>query len=306
MNKFSIYSFYRFVNVENKINIKKVFDLYFKNKLVRGTILLADEGINGSIASDKKSLDETVIFIKKQLKIRKINIKKNHVDFLPFNKLKVRLKKEIVTLGINKLKNFDGNYLPPSEWNSFMLNKKTKIIDVRNNYEIEIGTFKNAINPKTKNFRDFPSQFSKLKINKTDTIGIYCTGGIRCEKAANYLSLIGYRNVYQLEGGIINYLNHKKKSNLKSNWIGECFVFDDRVSINKNLDKGKYYQCYGCRSAITHEEMQSRNYKKGIYCPKCYNLRSEKQIKSSEARQKQIELNRKRKVKDKFQKIYSL
>tara|TARA_Y100000768_G_C23890077_1_gene639665 strand:+ start:78 stop:995 length:918 start_codon:yes stop_codon:yes gene_type:complete len=305
MSKFSIYNFYRFVNIENKIEVKKTLDSFFEKKLVRGTILLADEGINASIAGEKVELDNAIKLIKKIIKFKKMNFKANSVNYLPFNKLKIRLKNEIVTIGVKGLSKFNGNYVSPAEWDKLIADKKTKIVDVRNKYEIDIGTFKNAIDPQTNNFRNFPKQFSRLKLHKEDVIGIFCTGGIRCEKAAGYLLTKGFKKVYQLQGGIINYLDYKKISNTKTKWTGECFVFDNRVSINANLEKGSYHQCYGCRSPITNRDIQSKNYKKGVYCPNCYKSRSKKQIKSSQTRQNQIELNKYKNIKDKFQKIYS-
>ena len=283
--------------------MKKVFDLYFKEKLIRGTILLANEGINGSIASDTESLEGIIKFIKRQLKIRKINLKKNHVDFLPFNKLKVRLKKEIVSLGISGLAegisglaDSEGNYLHPSEWNNLMLNKETKIIDVRNNYEIEICAFKNAINPKTKNFREFPKKFENIGINKEDKIAMYCTGGIRCEKASAFLKKKGFKNVMQLKGGILNYFDYTKKNKKKNIWKGECFVFDKRVAVDKNLNYGNYIQCYGCRMPLLKSEMKSPLYLKGVHCKYCVNIRTKEQKNRSKIRQDQIEKKNRNKI----------
>ena len=146
--------------------------------------------------------------------------------------------------------------MSPSEWHKMLKTNKLKIVDVRNNYEISIGKFRNAINPYTSSFREFPDTIDNMEISKDENIGIYCTGGIRCEKASKQLTLLGYKNVYQLEGGIINYLKYAKRTKVKTMWTGECFVFDDRVTINSNLDKGKFFQCYGCRRPIQKKDFK--------------------------------------------------
>ena len=302
---FYIYSFYRFFNNKNKEILKKKLDLHLSNKLVRGTILLADEGINATISGSKNDLDNIISFIRKLLKIRKLNIKINQSSFLPFNRIKVRLKREIVSLGrgsINVSK-YGADQINPSDWNSIIIDKDTTVIDVRNKFEIGIGNFKNSHNPQTSSFREFPSKLEKMKLNKNKRIAIYCTGGIRCEKASAYMKMNGYKEIVQLEGGIINYLNYQNKKNFKSFWNGECFVFDDRVTVDKNLIKGKYLQCYGCRRPITEKDTLSIKYKKGVYCPFCFNERSETQKKRSLSRQQQIKYLEKNGLNNQFKKI---
>jgi UPF0176 protein len=289
--KFEIRSFYRFIKVKNKEKIKRELDEFFKNKIVKGTILLSNEGINGSLSGTEADLNKCIRFIKFKIGIKKINSKTNKVEYLPFNRLKIRLKKEIVSLGkgemdINKLR---GKLVSPEKWNEIITKKNIKIIDVRNIYEISIGKFKGAFDPKTNNFREFPESFKKLNLDKKDEIGMYCTGGIRCEKASSLLRKLGYKNVYQLEGGIINYLNYIRSNKKRSLWYGECFVFDERVTINKNLEKGKYLQCYGCRRPIQKKDTKSFHYKKGVHCPYCYKSRTKKQKERSATRQGQIE-----------------
>tara|TARA_Y100000768_G_scaffold333690_1_gene273869 strand:+ start:3722 stop:4654 length:933 start_codon:yes stop_codon:yes gene_type:complete len=290
-NKFSVYSFYRFTKITDKKLIKNSLDKQLSLYHVRGTILLADEGINGTLSAKKKDLDKILKFIRNTLKIRKLNLKVNKSSFLPFNRMKVRLKKEIVSLGkgVVDISSSNKNHIDPSEWNKFLKNKDIKVIDVRNNFEIDIGKFRNAINPKTKSFREFPKSLKKMKIDKNDTIAMYCTGGIRCEKVSAFLKINGYKNIYQLKGGIINYLDYVKNNNHNTLWKGECFVFDNRVTINKELNKGKYIQCFGCRRPITKKDTLSANYIKGVSCPYCYNERSEEQKKKSRVRQNQIE-----------------
>ncbi len=286
-----VYSFYRFIDLKNIKLIKSKLDKFFFKKKLKGTILLSLEGINASIAGSVYDLEESIKFLKKILKIKKLEIKKNTTKFIPFNKMKVRLKKEIVSLGQGyfNIHNKTGNFISPSEWDKLIKKKNIKLIDIRNNYEIQIGRFKSSLNPMTRNFREFPKEFEKLKIDKKEDIAMYCTGGIRCEKASAYLKKEGYKNIFQLKGGIINYLTYHKENKTDSLWDGECFVFDNRVTINKELTQGKYVQCFGCRRPLTKEDIKSKYYKKGVTCGYCYFERTEKQKKSSMSRQLQID-----------------
>ena len=306
-SKFFVYSFYRFKKIHQKKYVKQLLDKYLSNKLIRGTILLADEGINGSISASEIDLVAIIKFIKSTIGIRKLEVKINTTDFLPFNRIKVRLKKEIVSLGKGEIdvSNQTGKFIPPSEWDKIIKDKFTKTIDVRNNFEIEIGTFKKSINPKTQSFRDFPKNLKKLNLDKNAKIAMFCTGGIRCEKASAFLKKSGYRNVVQLDGGIINYLNYKKKYKKQSMWSGECFVFDNRVTINKDLLKGNYLQCHGCRRPITNKDTNSKYYKKGVSCPYCFNERTSIQKKKSQTRHEQIERANIKNLSHSYKKIYS-
>lgn len=296
IEKYSIYSFYRFVELYNINSIKKELEIYFSNKKIRGTILISGEGINGSLSGISNELEGAIKKIKIILNIRLLELKINENTFIPFKRLKIRIKKEIVTLGQGNLEIKKNRGIPvkPSQWDKIVNSNKFKIVDTRNKFEIDIGSFKNSINPNTDSFREFPEKFKKLKIDKDTKLAMFCTGGIRCEKASSFLKKQGYKNVYQLDGGILSYLNYKNKSKVTvSTWKGDCFVFDDRVTINPKLKKGKYFQCFGCRSAITNEDIASKYYKKGVYCPKCYSIRTDKQKQRSEMRQKQLELNKK-------------
>ena len=279
--KIHVYTFYRFIHLRRIKYLKIKLDKYLINKAIYGTLLIASEGINGTISGNKSDLNEFISFIKKLLKIKKLLIKSSENQFIPFYRLKIRLKKEIVTIGDRSIKpeKLSGKNILPKDWDKIINNKKYMIIDTRNEYEINIGTFKNALNPNTKSFRDFPKYINRQKIEKDQPIAMYCTGGIRCEKASSYLLKNGYKNVYQLDGGILNYLKYNKNKKYSS-WNGECFVFDNRVSINKNLKKGTYDQCFGCRHPITQDDKKLESYKKGVTCKYCVNNRTKKQTES--------------------------
>ena len=302
-----IYTFYRFKKFTNTKSVKKKLESFSKNKMILGTILLANEGVNGTISGTKKDLNEIILLIKKILKIRKLSIKISYNKFIPFYRLKIRLKKEIVTIGDKTImpeKN-TGKHISPVKWDKVINNKKYLIIDTRNNYEVSIGSFKNSFNPNTKSFREFPKFIKRLNIKKEQPIAMFCTGGIRCEKASSYLLKNGYKNVSQLDGGILNYLEVKKNDDNNS-WKGECFVFDNRVAVNKNLEKGSYEQCYGCRHPITKQDMRLKSYKKGATCKYCIGLKSRIKIQSSATRQYQIDIAEKNNTKHSFKKIYTI
>ena len=301
-----IYTFYRFKDLVKIKLLKMRLEKVLRNKVVLGTVLLANEGINGTVSGTKKDLDEFIFQIKDCLKIRKLSVKISHNKFIPFYRLKIRLKKEIVTIGDSSIKpdKLTGKHIHPNKWDKIINNKKYLIIDTRNNYEVSIGSFKNAISPKTKSFKEFPESIEKLNIQKNQPIAMFCTGGIRCEKASSFLLKNGYKNVSQLDGGILNYLEVKKNDRIKS-WKGECFVFDNRVAVNNKLGKGTYEQCYGCRQPITKRDMKLKSYKKGATCKYCINLKTKTKIQSSSTRQSQIDIAEKNNTKHSFRKIYT-
>ena len=305
-DKIYIYTFYRFKEFTGTKALKIKLVKASKNKLIFGTILLANEGINGTISGTEKNLERFISLIKQYLRIRKLSIKISENKFIPFYRLKIRLKKEIVTIGDKTIKpeNITGKHINPKNWDKIINNKKYLIIDTRNNYEIGIGTFKNSINPKTNSFREFPKFIEKLDIEKNQPIAMFCTGGIRCEKASSYLLKNGFNNISQLDGGILNYLE-VKKSDKNSSWNGECFVFDNRVAVNKKLEKRTYEQCYGCRHPITKQDMNLNSYKKGATCKYCINLKSKAKIQSSSTRQTQIDAAERNNKKHSFRKIYT-
>ncbi|MFL2885855.1 MAG: rhodanese-related sulfurtransferase [Candidatus Pelagibacterales bacterium] len=305
--KIYIYSFYRFKDLKNIKYIKNQLDKFTKDKLVLGTILIAKEGINGTVSGTKKNLDLIIKELKKILKIKKLSLKLSSNQFIPFYRLKIRLKKEIVTIGDKSIKpdKISGKHISPKNWDKIIFNKDYLIIDTRNEYEIKIGTFKNAYNPKTKSFRDFPAYVKNSGIDKNQAIAMFCTGGIRCEKASSYLIKNGFKNVSQLDGGILNYLEYKKNKKLNT-FDGECFVFDNRISVDKYLNKGSYDQCYGCRHPITEVDKKLKSYIKGASCKYCVKSKNNEKIISSLVRQSQIDTAEREEKKHTFKKIYSV
>ena len=282
-----ILSFYKLKKL-NKIKSlrKKIFDKIFENN-IKGLVIISPEGINGTIAGKKKNIMILSKYIKRIILIRSFDVQNRlNSNFVPFLKLKVKLKNEVVP--INETYKFNQknkkNYLSPRKWDQFLKVKGAKIIDARKPFEYEIGTFKGSINPNTKNFRDFKNYLMGLK--KNEPIGMFCTGGIRCEKASNYLDNKGFKNVYMLKGGIINYFN--KTNPVRSNWLGECFVFDNRVTIKKNTKLGNYTICNGCRMPLHNKEKKSPKFKIGLSCPKCYDNLTKDQFKRFTMRHQQI------------------
>jgi UPF0176 protein len=258
---------------------------------IRGSLLLAKEGINGTVAGSRDAIDALRAFLFADNRFNGIEYKESFAEKNPFPRMKVKLKKEIVTLGRPEANPNEivGTYVNPHEWNQLLNDPKVVVIDVRNDYEVDLGTFTNAINPKTESFREFPDFVSKnLDPEKHQKIAMMCTGGIRCEKASSYMKKQGFNEVYHLKGGILKYLEETPKS--ESKWQGECFVFDNRVTVNHDMKPGVYSLCHGCRNPLSPDDMASELYVKGISCPRCNGKRSEKQVASAASRQKQIEL----------------
>ena len=282
-----ILSFYKLKKLSKIKSLrKKIFDKIFENN-VKGLVIISPEGINGTIAGKKKNIIILSKYIKRIILIRSFDVQNRlNSNFVPFLKLKVKLKNEVVP--INETYKFNQknkkNYLSPRKWDQFLKVKGAKIIDARKPFEYKIGTFKGSINPNTKNFRDFKNYLMGLK--KNEPIGMFCTGGIRCEKASNYLDNKGFKNVYMLKGGIINYFN--KTNPVRSNWLGECFVFDNRVTIKKNTKLGNYTICNGCRMPLHNKEKKSPKFKIGLSCPKCYDNLTKDQFKRFTMRHQQI------------------
>jgi UPF0176 protein len=269
------------------------------SRKIKGTLLLAHEGINGTVAGSEKSILELLNYLKTdQLfdgHFKNLGHKESWSDKHPFYRMKVKLKKEIVTLGVPGVSptKMVGKYVKPQDWNAIITDPEVVLIDTRNDYEYAIGTFKNAVNPKTNTFREFP-EYVKTNFDpkKHKKVAIFCTGGIRCEKASSYMMSEGFDEVYHLEGGILKYLEEVKPE--ESLWQGECFVFDQRVAIKHGLEVGNYDQCYACRYPLSQYDMKSEMYIPGISCPHCFNKHSTEKIKSLTERQKQIIISKKK------------
>jgi len=286
---------YKFVRLHGFEQLQQpLLDLMHDND-VRGTLLLADEGINGTISGPRAGVDTVLGWLKQDERLATLEHKESFHDEHPFLRTKVKLKKEIVTMGVEGIDptRTVGTYLSPEEWNTVISDPDTVLIDTRNDYEVEVGTFKGAINPETRTFREFPDYVKEtLDPAKHKKVAMFCTGGIRCEKSTAYLKEQGFEEVYHLKGGILKYLEEMPKED--SLWEGECFVFDERVTVDHDLNPGEFDQCHACRRPISDEDKRSEQFQLGVSCPKCYDESSPEQKQRFAERQKQIELARAR------------
>ncbi len=288
---FTVCALYQFVRLDDFEEFRTPLRELMVKLEVKGTILLALEGLNGTISGSKASIDGIIQFLKDDGRFDNLEIKFSHSETAPFKRLKVKLKKEIVTLGVEHVDPLSsvGTYVSPQDWNDLISDPDVVLIDTRNNYEYEIGSFKGAINPNTETFREFPSYTKdNLEQYRGKKVAMFCTGGIRCEKSTAYLKSQGFDTVYHLQGGILKYLEEMNEE--QSLWEGECFVFDDRVAVKHNLEQGQYDQCHACRYPITDEDKQHPYYEKGVSCPRCYGSRSEEQVSRYRERERQIQL----------------
>ena len=291
MSKYIVCALYKFVTLENYEAMRQpLLDAMLENH-IKGTLLLAAEGINGTISGPREGIDNLLAYLNADVRINPVSSKESLHDDAPFYRTKVKLKKEIVTLGvegIDPLKTV-GTYVKPQDWNALISDPDVTVIDTRNDYEIEIGTFKHAIDPKTQTFREFPEYVKEhLDPSKNKKVAMFCTGGIRCEKSTAYLKEQGFDEVYHLEGGILQYLEDVPKE--ESLWEGDCFVFDNRVAVNHDLEKSIYDQCYACRLPITADDKLSQEFEAGVSCPKCAGTHSDDQIARFREREKQVAL----------------
>ena len=300
---FDVFGFYKFKKI-NSLKKNKIFlhDLLIKNN-IRGTIIISKEGLNGTISGQKDNLDAVIKKIQLLFNFKNFdNNNKSKSLFQPFLKPKVKIKKEIVPMNliINSKERIVSSHLEPKEWNKLIKKKDTYIIDTRKPFEYEVGTFKKSINPNINNFRDFPKYLNKLKKDKP--VAMFCTGGVRCEKTSVYLKKKGFNNIYQLNGGILNYLQKIKKKD--SLWKGECFVFDNRISLKHGLKTGTFKMCSGCRKPISSKDRKSKKYEEGVSCPSCYDKLTPEQKSRFRMRQSQIYKAKKSGQKHIFQKEY--
>jgi UPF0176 protein len=294
MKEYKNISFYRFINIESKDLIKEKFSTLCKRLKILGTLIIANEGLNGMLAGSSESIDKVLSELF-DLGIKSEDVKISFSEIKPFNRLRIKLKDEIISLGNADKSNPNkmvGKYVEPEDWNKAMEDKDVILIDTRNHYETSIGTFNGALVPNINTFKDFPDFVQRMEDKKDKKIAMFCTGGVRCEKASSYMLQAGFKEVLHLKGGIIKYLENIPEK--KSKWEGECFVFDNRVAIEHELDVGTYIICNGCGEPVSKDDVSSDKFKKGIHCPSCFDKLSEDQIKRATERQKQVELAKKR------------
>jgi len=299
MPKYLIAALYKFVSLPNYADLQVPIHAACDTHNIKGTLLLAAEGINGTIAGLPEDLKAVLHFLRTDAlfegKLAALDHKESYAYKHPFYRMKVKLKKEIVTMGVPSVNpdNTVGTYVKPDDWNALIADPDVIVLDTRNDYEVHIGTFKGAINPKTTTFREFPEYVTQnLDKTKHKKIAMFCTGGIRCEKASSYMLEQGFEKVYHLQGGILKYLETVPEET--SLWQGECFVFDQRVAVKHGLEVGDFDQCYACRMPLSPDELKSPQYTAGISCPHCYDSLTEDKKKSLTERQKQVILAKKR------------
>ena len=301
---FTVFGFYKFQKINDLKKKQKVLINLLANKNINGSIIISKEGLNGSISGKNSDIKNSIIKLKKIFAIKDFNsFNSSKSKFNPFHKPKVKIKKEVVpmNLKISKRIKKKNNYIEPRKWNKLINNKKTFLLDARKPFENKVGSFKKSVNPDITNFRDFPKYLKELK--KDQPIAMFCTGGIRCEKATVYLEKKGFKNVYQLKGGILNYLKKIKQKN--SLWKGECFVFDNRVSLKHGLVQGTYSICGGCRQPVSTKDKKSKRYEEGVTCPNCFNKLTKDQKSRFRMRQSQIYKAKLSGKKYNFQKEYN-
>ncbi|MDF2177631.1 rhodanese-related sulfurtransferase [Aliiglaciecola sp. CAU 1673] len=295
MSSFVVCALYKFVTLDNFEALRQPLLNEMEAQGIKGTLLLAKEGINGTVSGTEEGIKALLDWLNTDERLNPISFKISYDKEQPFHRTKVKLKKEIVTMGVEGIdpRRVVGTYVKPSEWNALISDPEVVVVDTRNDYEIEIGTFKHAINPNTKTFREFPQYVAEnLDPAKHKKVAMFCTGGIRCEKSTAYLKEQGFEEVYHLEGGILKYLEEVPKE--QSLWQGDCFVFDNRVAVNHDLQRGDFDQCYACRLPITDEDKQSPLFEQGVSCPKCHGTHSDEQIARFREREKQVRLAKER------------
>lgn len=296
--QYVVAAMYKFVRLPDFETIQPELLAFCREQNLKGTLLLAEEGINGTVAGTRKAIDDLLKYLKSDQRLNELEHKESISDELPFHRMKVKLKKEIVTMGQPDIKPIETSEVrvEPKDWNALISDPDVLLIDTRNEYEFQIGSFKNAVSPETTNFREFPDYVKQqLDPVKNKKVAMFCTGGIRCEKACAYMLEQGFEEVYQLNGGILKYLEDVNTE--ESLWEGECFVFDSRVSVDHELAEGSYIQCFACRRPVSDEEMQSEEYQEGVSCPRCIDETTEEQRSNFGERQLQVELAEQRNEK---------
>ena len=301
---FTVFGFYKFQKINDLKKNQKILSDLLVNRNINGSIIISKEGLNGSISGINKDIKTTIIKLKKILNIKEFDSFNTSISkFKPFHKPKVKIKKEVVPMDLkmsNRIKK-KNTHIDPIRWNKLIKKKETLLLDVRKPFENKVGSFKKSVNPDINNFREFPEYLNKMK--KNQPIAMFCTGGIRCEKASVYLEKKGFKNVYQLKGGILNYLKKIRQKN--SLWKGECFVFDNRVSLKHGLLQGTYSICGGCRHPVSIKDKKSKSYEEGVTCPNCFNKLTKDQKSRFRMRQSQVYKAKQSGKKYNFQKKYN-
>jgi UPF0176 protein len=288
-------AFYKFVELPDYKALREPLLAHCESVGVKGTILLAEEGINGTIAGEQQGVRDVLAYLRRDPRLADLEHKESGATEMPFYRMKVRLKKEIVTLGVPGVNpaRMAGTYVTPQEWNTLLDDPDVVFVDVRNDYEVALGTFKGALNPETKSFSDFPKWVAEQEqLRRKPKVAMFCTGGIRCEKSTAFMRMAGFDEVYHLQGGILKYLEVVPET--ESRWEGECFVFDERVAIGHGLKPGRYELCRSCRLPISDEDKTSSHFIAGVSCPKCYENRSEEKKRGLAERHRQVELAKQR------------
>lgn len=279
---------YHFASLDDFKDIREPLQTFCDERDIKGSLLLASEGINGTVAGSRQAIDALLTFLRDDPRLEALEHKESYTDNKPFYRMKVKLKKEIVTLGIDGVNPnvCVGTYVNPQDWNAIISDPEVLVLDTRNDYEYEIGTFKGAIDPKTDTFREFPDYVEKnCNPKKHKKVAMFCTGGIRCEKASSFMLQQGYEEVFHLKGGILKYLEEVSEED--SLWEGECFVFDDRTAVKHGLNQGEYQLCRGCRWPLSAKDRLSTHFREGICCDRCYDVLTPVKVSSLEERHKQ-------------------
>lgn len=293
MSQVVVCALYKFVTLDNYVELREPLRAVMEQNGVRGTLLLAQEGINGTVAASREGIDSLLSWLQQDPRLTDVVYKESFDDENPFYRTKVKLKKEIVTMGVEGVdpKKVVGTYVKPQDWNALISDPDVVLVDTRNDYEVQVGTFEGAVNPVTDTFREFPQWVEEnLDPEKNRKVAMFCTGGIRCEKSTAYLKEQGFDEVYHLEGGILKYLEEVPAE--QTMWEGECFVFDNRVTVNHQLEKGQYDQCHACRMPITEADKQLSSFQHGVSCHHCIDRFDDAQRERFVQRQKQMELAR--------------
>ena len=298
--KYTVAAFYKFRSLIDLELYQNDFLNFLQDQKIKGTVLLALEGINGTVAGRSEAIENFRTFLQDNNLFSESDYKLSYSSKEPFPRLKVKIKDEIVSIGnaLADSRAIVGEYIQPEDWNKLISDDDVMVLDTRNTYEFSIGTFKNSIQPETTNFRDFPKWLEEIKdssLKKDQKIAMFCTGGIRCEKASSLMKVKGFKNIYHLKGGILNYMDKVDKD--ETLWNGECFVFDDRVALNHDLEVGSFDMCHGCRMPITDNDKRSKKYQRGISCPNCFDHKTPDQKKRYADRQKQMDLAKQRNQK---------